>query len=69
MGNLSKTETPHLPVVLQRLGVSLADWIRMTGWLRSDVADEGTEQVPDEYRDLVKRYFLEIARRGQEEER
>jgi hypothetical protein len=41
----------------------------MQGLLQSDVADAKAEKTPPEYRDLVKRYFHEVARKGSEEEK
>lgn len=56
-----------MPVELKGLGRWLADWVRMRGEGASETADAAVQDAPPEYRELVKRYFSEVARRGREE--
>jgi hypothetical protein len=57
-------EWKDVPMILRTLGISMADWIRISGWLRSDVSSEGARNTSPEYRELVRNYFREIARRS-----
>lgn len=56
-----------IPAALKRAGVTAEDWARITGELKGDVMDSGTAESRQEYRDLIKRYFSELARHGNEE--
>lgn len=42
---------------------AMKNWQRVRGQVQSGVATEAQGATPDEYRDLVKKYFQEIARR------
>ncbi len=52
---------------LQRAGIDLDDWGRLPSQLRNDILQAPEEKSPREYRELIRRYFREIARRGAEE--
>jgi hypothetical protein len=43
------------------------DWVRLRGELGSEAYEEMLKKTPAEYRDLVKRYFEELSREGQQE--
>jgi len=49
---------------LAKLGVSPADWARLPGKLRDQVLQAARTDGPAEYRELIRRYFRELARRG-----
>ena len=49
---------------LKALGITLADWARLPGTLRSQILQAAEEGAPQEYRTLIQRYFREVARRG-----
>jgi hypothetical protein len=53
---------------LQEAGISLSDWARLPGELRNEILQAAGEKSPAEYRELIKRYFSEIARRGKRTE-
>lgn len=52
------------PAQLEAMGINLKDWARLPGHLKDEVLQAAEENVPEEYRQLVKHYFQEIARRG-----
>jgi len=56
----------EVPEWALRLGMSRGDWVRFRGTLRADAASIPIEDVPAEYRELVKRYFQEIAKENME---
>jgi len=49
---------------LEALGISRADWMHLPGSLRDQVLQAAGEDSPPEYRELIRQYFREIARRG-----
>jgi len=49
---------------LAKLGVSPADWARLPGKLRDHVLQTARTGAPAEYRELIRGYFRELARRG-----
>jgi hypothetical protein len=53
------------PAQLAKLGYTLQDWARLPGKHKHEVFQAVGDDIPGEYRDLIKRYFQEIARRGQ----
>lgn len=57
----------EVPPALARLGVTAADWMRIKGTARSGVAGAATGTAPEEYRELVRSYFEELARQASEE--
>lgn len=50
-----------VPPELAKLGVTFADWARMKGTLQSGSSNQSGDSIPEEYRDLVQRYFRVIA--------
>jgi len=60
------TPDPGVPPELAKLGVSLGDWEKLKEMMRSDVAGGESSGVPEDYRNLVKKYFEEMARAGKE---
>ena len=57
------TRAPDEPI--ERPNVK--DWQSIRGKVKSGLASSAKSSTPDEYRDLVKNYFKEIARRSNEE--
>ncbi len=49
---------------LAKLGVSSSDWARLPGKLRDQILQAARTDGPAEYRELIRRYFRELARRG-----
>ena len=49
---------------LESLGIKLSDWARLPGELRNQILQAADEAGPEEYRQLIKRYFQEVAKRG-----
>ncbi|KAB2640035.1 MAG: hypothetical protein DVB25_04570 [Verrucomicrobia bacterium] len=55
---------PGVPPELAKLGVSAADWEKIKASLKSDVGGASSITLPEEYRDLVRRYFEQISKSG-----
>jgi hypothetical protein len=53
---------------LQRLGLTSEDWTRLPPDLRQQIAQASAEGAPPAYRELVARYFREVARRAAQQE-
>lgn len=51
---------------LQMLDITLDDWARLPAELRSGVLQGSDQLRPEEYRELIKKYFLKIVRDGTE---
>jgi len=49
---------------LAKLGISPSDWARLPGKLRDQVLQAARTDGPADYRQLIRRYFRELARRG-----
>jgi hypothetical protein len=49
---------------LKAMGITYLDWARLPGTLRDEILRGPERSGPEEYRQLIKRYFQEIARRG-----
>jgi hypothetical protein len=58
-----------LPAELAALGFPDATWARFQGAEDAEALEEMLKSVPAEYRDLVRRYFTEIAREAAREEK
>ena len=56
---------PGVPPELAKLGVSAADWEKIKTSLKSEVGGSSTIALPEEYRDLVRRYFEQISKSSQ----
>lgn len=55
------TKDYGLPPELAKLGMSADDWSRLRGLITSGADGSGADQVPAEYRDLVKGYFRALS--------
>lgn len=63
-GELPKaTPDPGVPPELAKLGMSLKDWEKLKEMMRSDVSGVASD-IPEDYRNLVKKYFEEVSREG-----
>ena len=49
---------------LAKLGIAPADWARLPGKLRDQLLQAARSDGPREYRELIRGYFQELARRG-----
>jgi hypothetical protein len=52
---------------LESLGITMEDWSRLPGELRDEILQAASETGPREYLPLIRRYFRELARRGQKQ--
>jgi len=52
------------PAQLERLGITRTDWGMLPGELRDPIIQAVADQGPKEYREMIKRYFQEVAERG-----
>ena len=50
--------------VLRKYKISRSDWLRLPGRLKNQIMQAEARGVPEEYRELVRRYFSELARKG-----
>jgi len=62
-------EASMAPAELEALGLGRLDWARLHGELRDRVLQAAAADGPAEYRELILRYFREVARRGAAEEK
>jgi hypothetical protein len=51
-------------IKIDRLGISSDDWSRLPGQLRDEILQGAGAEGPQEYREYIKRYFREVARRS-----
>ena len=51
-------------MTLQQLGIESVDWARLPSELRSEILQAARQSGPKEYRELIKRYFRQVAKRG-----
>ncbi|MEI7436172.1 MAG: hypothetical protein WCL16_05130 [bacterium] len=51
-----------------QVGMKLKNWLNLNGDLKDEVLQAQSEEGPEEYRGLIKRYFNEVSRRGGEEQ-
>jgi hypothetical protein len=51
-----------MPPELTKLGISARDWEKIRRSLKSNVGAEGSGGVPEDYRDLVRDYFENMAK-------
>ena len=61
-----QAEKDGLPPELRDLGVSVEDWAKLKGTLRSSLTHEKKSGSPQEYRGLVGDYFRRIAEEAQD---
>ena len=50
--------------LLRKYKISRSDWLRLPGRLKNQIMQAEARGVPEEYRELVRRYFSELARKG-----
>jgi len=55
---------PGVPPELAKLGMTAGDWEKIKSSLKSDVAGGSSIAIPEEYRDLVRRYFEQMSKDG-----
>ena len=60
-GKTPDMDASGVPPELAKLGITFADWARMKGTLQSGSSNQSGESIPEEYRELVQRYFKVIA--------
>ena len=60
-GKTPDMDSSGVPPELAKLGVTFADWARMKGALQSGSSNQNSDSIPEEYRDLVQRYFRVIS--------
>ena len=58
----SPQASPGVPPELAKLGMTLGDWEKIKSSLKSDVASGSSVAIPEEYRDLVRRYFEQMSK-------
>lgn len=58
---------PGVPPELAKLGISADDWERIKSSLKSETGGTAAIALPEEYRDLVRRYFEQMSRSGNNE--
>jgi hypothetical protein len=56
--------TDSSAAALAKLGIAPADWARLPGKLRDQLLQAARSDGPREYRELIRGYFQELARRG-----
>ncbi len=61
-GLRSPQADPGVPPELAKLGISTGDWAKIKAALKSNTGADAEIQVPEEYRDLVRQYFEQMAR-------
>lgn len=54
----------ELELRLKDYGISLDQWTRLPGNLKTKIQQAEAADVPEEYRTMVRRYFRELARRN-----
>jgi hypothetical protein len=63
-GGAGPMDSSGVPPELKKLGITADDWARLPSKLRSQILQASEQRSPDEYRDLVKQYFRELAKQG-----
>ena len=58
---------PGVPPELAKLGVSMKDWEKLKEMMKSDVGGAAGADIPEDYRNLVRLYFEQIANEGKED--
>ncbi|HCE46449.1 MAG TPA: hypothetical protein DET40_23135 [Lentisphaeria bacterium] len=62
----AKQAPPGFEVISRRMGIKYDDWLRLPGSLRSEILQSSASEGPEEYREIIKRYFEELSKRGME---
>ena len=53
---------PGVPPELAKLGISAGDWEKIKAALKADAGGASALALPEEYRDLVRRYFEQMSK-------
>jgi hypothetical protein len=64
LGSSPDIASVQVPEFLAKMGLSTADWIRMRALGANDIEASAMADIPEEYRELVSKYFREVARRS-----
>jgi hypothetical protein len=64
LGSSPDVASVQMPEFLARMGLSTADWIKMRALGANDVEVSAMADIPEEYRELVSKYFREVARQS-----
>ena len=51
---------------MAKLGISTDDWAQIQSTLKAEAGADGAIKVPEEYRGLVRSYFEEMAKGGEQ---
>ncbi len=57
---------PGFAEISRRMGIKYEDWLRLPGNLRSEILQASASEGPEEYREIIKRYFEELSKQGME---
>ena len=63
----SKEKAPDLTKLNKELGLTSSEWNRLPGYLQQAIVQSADEKVPQEYRELIKRYFQTISQEAGQE--
>jgi len=55
---------PGVPPELAKLGISADDWEQIKSSLKAEVGGSAAVPLPEEYRDLVRKYFEQMTKGG-----
>jgi hypothetical protein len=66
-GGATGWSTSISDVELRRLGIQRSDWFQLPGELRDEILQGAAVEGPEDYRNLIKRYFQDVASRQQQE--
>jgi hypothetical protein len=58
---------PGVPPELAKLGISAEDWEQIKSSLKAESGGSGAIPLPEEYRDLVRKYFEQMSKGGKDE--
>lgn len=58
---------PGVPPELAKLGISAEDWEQIKSSLKAESGGSGAVPLPEEYRDLVRKYFEQMAKGGKDD--
>jgi len=62
----AKKAPPGFDEIARRMGIKYDDWLRLPGNLRSEILQSSASEGPEEYREIIRRYFEELSKRGME---
>ena len=58
---------PGVPPELAKLGISAEDWEQIKSSLKAESGGNGAVPMPEEYRDLVRKYFEQMTKGGKDD--